>query len=70
MLTAQKMLKTMIPLNSLSNFWITPEMALINFEINLILTWSENCVIASNTAANQEATFAITVAKLYVPVVT
>ena len=67
---AKKMLKTMIPLNSLSNFWITLEMALINFEINLILTWSENCVIASNTAANQETTFAITVTKLYVPVVT
>ena len=36
---------------------------------NLILTWSKICVI-SNTAANQDTTFAITDTKLYVPVVT
>ena len=30
------------------------EMPLIDSEINLILTWSADCVIASNTAANQE----------------
>ena len=29
-------------------------MPLIDSEINLILTWSGDCVIASNTAANQE----------------
>ena len=44
-------------------------MPLIKFEINLILTWSANCVI-SNAAANQETTFAITDTKVYVPVVT
>ena len=44
-------------------------MPLINCEINLVLTWSKECVIASNTAANQETTFAITDAKSYVPVV-
>ena len=44
-------------------------MALISCEINLILTWSENCV-TSNAAANQATTFAITDSKLYVPVVT
>ena len=44
-------------------------MPLINCEINIILTWSENCVI-SNSAANQGTTFAITGTKLYVPVVT
>ena len=44
-------------------------MPLINCEINLILTWSENCVIC-NAAANQEITFAITDRKLYVPAVT
>ena len=26
------------PLKELSNFWRTPEMPLINFEVNLILT--------------------------------
>ena len=29
----------------LSNFWRTLEMALVTYGINLIVTWSENCVI-------------------------
>ena len=37
---------------------------------NLIVTWSKECVITSNTAGSQEATFSITVKKIYVPVVT
>ena len=41
-----------------SNFWKSLEMSLISCEISLILTWSKNCIIASNTAANQEVTFA------------
>ena len=45
-------------------------MPLINCEVNLILTWSEKCVIVYTDVANQEATFAITETKLYVPVVT
>ena len=45
-------------------------MPLINCEINLILTWSTNCVIVSTNVANQNATFEITDTKLYVPVVT
>ena len=45
-------------------------MPLINCEINLILTSSEECVITSHTAANQATTFAITDTKTYVPVVT
>ena len=32
-----------VPLKYLSNFWRTLEMPLINCEINLILTWSEDC---------------------------
>ena len=35
----------MVPLKYLSNFWITLEMPVINCEIELILTWSANCVI-------------------------
>ena len=44
-------------------------MPLIDCEIDLILTWSPNCVI-SNVTANRDKTFAITDIKLYVPVVT
>ena len=60
----------MVPLKYLSNFWRTLEIPLINCEINLILAWSANCVIVSTNVANQNATFAITDTKLYVPVVT
>ena len=35
--------KIAVPLKFLSNFWRTLEMPLINCEINLILTWSEDC---------------------------
>ena len=45
-------------------------MSLINCEINLILTWSRNCVIIYTSAANRNPTFKITETKLYVPVVT
>ena len=60
----------MVPLKYLSNFWRTLEMPSINFEVNLILTWSANCVIVSTNNANQGSTFEITNTKLYVPVVT
>ena len=42
-------------------------MPLVYFEINLILTWSEYCVVS---VAIRETKFAITDAKLYAPVVT
>ena len=45
-------------------------MPLINCEIDLILTWSINCVTVSTNVANQNAAFAITDTKLYVPLVT
>ena len=67
---AQKNVEIMVPLKYLNNFWRTLEMPLINFEINLILTWSVYCVVFSNAVVNQGATFAITNTKLYVPVVT
>ena len=56
-----------VPLKYLSNFWRTLEMALLNCEINLILTWSDQCVLSNDTKAT---TFAVADAKLYVPVLT
>ena len=49
--------KIRVPLKYLSNFWRTPEMPLINCEINLILTWSNRCFITNNPIDNQEPTF-------------
>ena len=51
----------------LSNFRRTPEMLLINCEVNLILTWSRDCAIANSRG---EGKFVITETKLYVPFVT
>ena len=45
-------------------------MSLINCEVELILTWSANCVIIYTDNANQVPTFTITDANLYIPVVT
>ena len=70
-----------VPLKHLRNFWRTLDMPLINCEVNLILTWSKNCVLNDMTTRNAEgnnpaiaaptnATFEITDAKLYVLVVT
>ena len=63
----EKDVEIMVPLKYLSNFWRTLEMPLINFEVNLILTWPSTCVITNSTVAE---TFAIADTKLYVPVVT
>ena len=65
-----KDVEIMVPLKYLSNFWRTLEMPLINCEVNFILTWSSTCVLVATNIANQNATFAITDTKRYVPVVT
>ena len=45
-------------------------MPLISFEVELILNWSEKCVIIDTDVANQVLIFTITETNLYVPVVT
>ena len=45
-------------------------MPLINCEVNLILTRSTTCVLVATRVDNQNAKFAITDTKLYVPVMT
>ena len=73
----KKGVKIAVPLNCLSNFWRSLEMPLINCKIEPSLKWIENCVLttaaigvnANATGANS-ATFKITDAKLYVPIVT
>ena len=62
-----KNIEIIVPLKYLSNFWRTLEMPLINCEVNLLLTWSRDCVITNSTGAGK---FEITETKLYVPVVT
>ena len=64
--------EVVIPLKHLSNFWKSLNIPLINCEVELILTWSKNCVLADMTAnvSPSGATFKITDTKLYVPVVT
>ena len=62
----QNGVKIAVPLKYLSNFWRSLEMPLINCKVELSLKWYERCLL---TAANT-ATFTITDAKLYVPIVT
>ena len=61
-----KDVEIILPLKYLNNFWRTLEMPLINCEVNIILTWSKDCVITNSTVAEK---FTITETKLYVPVV-
>ena len=60
-----KDVEIIVPLKHLSNFWRTLEMSLINCEVNLVLTWSRDCVI---TNSEGEGKFAVTETILYVPV--
>ena len=75
--------EVVIPLKHLSNFWRTLDIPLINCEVEIILTWTKNCVLADMTVravgnnndppaivAPTGLEFKITDTKLYVPVVT
>ena len=62
-----KDVEIIVPLKYLSNFWRTLEIPLTNYEANLILTWSKDCVITNSTGKGQ---FSITNTKLYIPAVT
>ena len=44
-----KDVEIIVPLKYLINFWRTLEIPLINCEVNLILTWSRDCVITNST---------------------
>ena len=68
--------KVVIPLKRLSNFWRSLNISLINCEVELILTWSKNCVVAYRTVnadadpaiiAPSGGTFKINNTKLYIP---
>ena len=43
-----------MPFKYLSNFWRTLDIALINSEINVILTWSVNCVLTSKVTRDAD----------------
>ena len=51
----KKNLETVVPLKYLSNFWRTLDMPLINCEVSLTLTWSENCILTDITTQTARA---------------
>ena len=72
--------KIAIPLKYLSNFWKSLNIPLVNCELELILTWSKNCILPGMTVRDAESDnpaiiaptgleFKITYTKLYAPVV-
>ena len=50
----EKEVEIVVSLKQLSNFWRTLDMPLINCEVNLILTWSENCVVTSKSTRDAD----------------
>ena len=81
----EKEVEIVVLLKHLSSFWRTLDIPLLNCEINLILTWSENYVITSKATRDADpgadpviaavnnptnTTFKINDTKLYVPIVT
>ena len=46
--------ETVVPLKHLSNFWIALNIPLINCEVSLTLTWSENCVLTSQATTDAD----------------
>ena len=75
----KKKAKIAVPLKYFSNLWRSLEMPLIYCKIELSSTWIENCVLSGGENINNAgadanawtaATFKITDAKLYVPILT
>ena len=66
-ITNRNGVKIAVQLKYLSNFWRSLEMRLINCKVEFSLTSYENCVLSSEA---DNSIFAITDAKLYVPIVT
>ena len=62
-----KSVEIMASLKYFSNFWKTLKITLISCETNVILFWSNKCVLPNDT---QATTFTITDATFYVTVVT
>ena len=59
-------IKIAVPLKYLSNLWRSLEMSLIDYKVEISLKWYANCILPS---AGTAATFTITDANVYVPVV-
>ena len=66
LITNRNCVKIAVPLQYLSNFWISLEIPLINCKVELSLTWHPNCVLCKLVGAS---TFTITDTKRYVPIV-
>ena len=64
---AKRIVKVVVPLKYLSNFFRSLEMPLVNCKIKLNLTWKKECVLSTDAG---DAVFIINDTKMYVPVVT
>ena len=49
--------KVVVPLQLLSNFWRSLNIPLINYQVELILTWFKNCLLIDKST--REANYAV-----------
>ena len=52
---AEKDIKIVVPLKNLINFMFNLDFLLVNSEIELILKWSEDCVLTAKVAGEEKA---------------
>ena len=64
-------IKLVVPLKYISNFFRSLEMTLVNCKIDLELTWHKDCLMSSaNADDNNVVSFKINDTKLHIPIVT
>ena len=63
----EKEVQIVLPIKYLSNFWKTLDIPVINCQINLILTCSENCIITSETIGDADPDADHTIAAINKP---
>ena len=63
----KKNVEIAVPVKYIRNFCINLEKLLINYKLNLILTWSSTCIISDSAG---KETFPITHTKLYIALIT
>ena len=63
----ERKIEIVVLVKPLNSFWKTLNISLINFEINVILSWSKICVITSKTTKDAYSEADLAVAAVNIP---